>query len=152
MVPWGAKSGVVRERLGSRCLSIPQVFSALCLSLNGSEKWVYLKKILFVHPNLSWSREEISPALLASQYVIKQVSHLGLLFFDAILRAFPTGPELWLIACNGTEFSDVVVRCLQEGDVDAVQCCPFHSSVAFFLPHLQHIFSPSSLKTQAWSL
>lgn len=88
MVPRGAKSRVVREKLGSCCLSVPEDLSALCLSLNGSEKSVYLKKILFVHPNFSWLREETftcSPGQLVSY---QTGFSLGFIVFDAILE-FP---------------------------------------------------------------
>lgn len=99
MVPRGAKSKAVRQKLGSRCLSVPEGFSAPCLSLNVSEKSVYLKKILLIRLNLSWSWEETFTFLPGWPGSYQTNFSLGFIIFDVILGKFPAGPELSEAGC-----------------------------------------------------
>lgn len=102
MVPRGAKSRVVREKLGSRCLSVSEGFSAPCLSLNISEKSVYLMSIIsikFIHPNLSQSREETFTCSPGRPVSYQTDFSLGFIIFDVVLRQFPAGPELSEAGC-----------------------------------------------------
>lgn len=99
MVPRDAKSRVVREKLGCRCLSVPEGFSAPRLSLNVSEKSVYLKKILFIRLNLSRSWEETFTYSPGQPVSYQTDFSLGFIIFDVILGKFPAGPELSAAGC-----------------------------------------------------
>lgn len=88
---------------GETCLLLPECtlgfFSSLSLSLSVSEKSVYLKKILFIHPNLSWSWEETFTCLPGWPVSYQTNFSLGFVIFDVILGQFPAGSKLSEAGC-----------------------------------------------------